>query len=95
MVITGLIAGNLIGYFTEYYTSYTEKPTQGIARSAETGPATLIIEGLAVGMLSTVAPAIIVVVAVIVSYWLGEMGGAGPGCTLWRSRRSGCSRPWA
>lgn len=45
IVITGLVAGNLIGYFTEYYTSYTEKPTQGIAKSAETGAATLIIEG--------------------------------------------------
>ncbi|MGB0383745.1 MAG: sodium-translocating pyrophosphatase [Ardenticatenaceae bacterium] len=75
VVVVGLVAGNLIGYFTEYYTSYTEKPTQGIARSAETGAATLIIEGLAVGMVSTVAPAIIVVVAVILSYMLGELYG--------------------
>jgi K(+)-stimulated pyrophosphate-energized sodium pump len=75
VVVTGLVAGNLIGYFTEYYTSYTEKPTQGIARSAETGAATLIIEGLAVGMVSTVAPAIIVVVAVILSHYLGGLYG--------------------
>ncbi|MDQ4074795.1 MAG: sodium-translocating pyrophosphatase [Chloroflexota bacterium] len=75
VVVTGLIAGNLIGYFTEYFTSYTESPTQGIARSAETGSATLIIEGLAVGMFSTVAPAIIVVVAVIVAYWLAGLFG--------------------
>jgi K(+)-stimulated pyrophosphate-energized sodium pump len=75
VVIVGLLAGNLIGYSTEYYTSYTEKPTQGIAKSAETGSATLIIEGLAVGMLSTVAPAVIVVIAVILSYWFGDLYG--------------------
>lgn len=75
VIVTGLVAGNLIGYFTEYYTSYTEKPTKGIAKSAETGAATLIIEGLAVGMLSTVAPVIIVVVAVIISYMLGGLYG--------------------
>ncbi len=75
VIVAGLIAGNLIGYFTEYYTSYTEAPTKGIARSAETGAATLIIEGLAVGMLSTVAPVIIVVVAIIVSYFLAGLYG--------------------
>ena len=75
VVVVGLIAGNLIGYFTEYYTSYTEKPTQGIAKSAETGAATLIIEGLAVGMVSTVAPAIVVVVAVILAFMFGGLYG--------------------
>ena len=77
VVAVGLIAGNLIGFFTEYYTSYTEKPTQNIARAAETGSATLIIQGLAVGMVSTVAPALIVAVAVLLSYILA--GGADGG----------------
>lgn len=71
VIIVGLIAGNAIAFFTEYYTSYTEKPTQGIAKAAETGDATLIIEGLAVGMMSTVAPVLIVAVAIILSLVLG------------------------
>ncbi len=71
VILAGLIAGNAIAYATEYYTSYTEKPTQGIAQKAETGSATLIIEGLAVGMVSTVAPVLIVAVAMLVSLWLG------------------------
>lgn len=71
VVVVGLVAGNGIGYFTEYYTSYTEKPTQGIAKASETGSATLIIEGLAVGMVSTVAPVLIVAVAIILSLGLG------------------------
>jgi K(+)-stimulated pyrophosphate-energized sodium pump len=71
VVVVGLVAGNGIGYFTEYYTSYTEKPTQRIAEAAETGAATLIIQGLAVGMLSTVAPVLVVVAAIILSLGLG------------------------
>jgi K(+)-stimulated pyrophosphate-energized sodium pump len=74
-VVVGLAAGLLIGYFTEYYTSYTNSPTQGIAKSAETGAATLIIEGLAVGMISTVAPAIVVTVAVISAFMLSGLYG--------------------
>jgi K(+)-stimulated pyrophosphate-energized sodium pump len=77
VVVVGLVAGNGIGYFTEHYTSYTEKPTQGIAKAAETGSATLIIEGLAVGMISTVAPVLIVAAAILISLALG--GGTGPG----------------
>lgn len=72
VIIVGLVAGNAIAFFTEYYTSYTEKPTQGIARAAETGDATLIIEGLAVGMMSTVAPVLIVAAAIIASLALGN-----------------------
>jgi K(+)-stimulated pyrophosphate-energized sodium pump len=80
VVVVGLVAGNGIGYFTEYYTSYTEKPTQGIAKAAETGSATLIIQGLAVGMVSTVAPVLIVAVAIIASLWLGAgIGGLNGG----------------
>lgn len=71
IILLGLLAGNGIAYFTEYYTSYTEKPTLSIAQSAETGSATLIIQGLAVGMLSTVAPVLIVAIATLLSLWLG------------------------
>ncbi len=71
VILAGLVAGNAIAYFTEYYTSYTEKPTKSIAAAAETGDATLIIRGLAVGMMSTVAPVLIVAVAILVSIWLG------------------------
>lgn len=77
VVVVGLLAGNGIGYFTEHYTSYTEKPTQGIAKAAETGSATLIIEGLAVGMISTVAPVLIVAAAILIALALGGGTGAG------------------
>jgi K(+)-stimulated pyrophosphate-energized sodium pump len=83
-IVVGLLAGVAISYFTEYYTSYTEKPTQGIAKAALTGPATLIIEGLAVGMKSTMAPVLIVAAAVIAAYVLGANnvnGFAGGGLT--------------
>ena len=75
VVLVGLVAGNGIGWFTEYFTSYTEKPTQGIAQKAETGSATLIIEGLAVGMNSTLPPVLIVAVAIMLALWLGGDNG--------------------
>jgi K(+)-stimulated pyrophosphate-energized sodium pump len=68
-ILIGLVAGNLIGYFTEYSTSYTEYPTQSIAQKSDTGAATVIIQGLGVGMLSTVLPVIIVVVTVLGAYY--------------------------
>ena len=71
VILVGLVAGNGIAYFTEYYTSYTEKPTQSIAAAAETGSATLIIRGLAVGMASTAFPVLIVAVAILLSIWMG------------------------
>ncbi len=67
-VITGLIAGIIIGQVTEYYTSHSYKPTQKIAKSAETGPATVIISGIGLGMISTAIPVITIGVAIILSY---------------------------
>ncbi len=67
-ILCGLMGGCAIGYFTEYYTSDTYKPTQGLADATETGAATTIIGGLSLGMLSTIAPILIVGVAVIVSF---------------------------
>ncbi len=67
-ILAGLIAGCAIGYFTEYYTSDTYKPTQNLAVSTETGAATTIIGGISLGMLSTAAPIIIIGIAIIVSF---------------------------
>ena len=67
-ILCGLIGGCAIGYFTEYYTSDTYKPTQGLADSTETGAATTIIGGISLGMKSTAAPIVIIGVAIIVSF---------------------------
>ncbi len=73
-VISGLLAGVLIGFFTEYYTSDSYKPTQKLAGSSETGTATIIIDGLALGMNSTAIPVIIIAISVLISYFVS--GGA-------------------
>jgi K(+)-stimulated pyrophosphate-energized sodium pump len=73
-ILSGLIAGILIGQFTEYYTSDASKPTQKLADTSKTGSATLIIGGISLGMLSTVAPMIIISVSVLVSFF--SAGGA-------------------
>ncbi len=73
-IIAGLLAGVLIGKATEYYTSDTYKPTQKLAESSSTGSATIIIEGVSLGMLSTVIPIVIVGICIIVSYFV--CGGA-------------------
>ena len=67
-VITGLAAGIIIGQATEYYTSHSYRPTQKIARSGQTGPATVIISGIGVGMISTAVPVITIGVAIILAY---------------------------
>ena len=67
-ILCGLIGGCAIGYFTESYTSDTYKPTQVLADATETGAATTIIGGLSLGMMSTIAPILIVGAAVIISF---------------------------
>lgn len=69
-VLIGLIAGILIGSFTEYFTSDTYKPTQKLSGMSETGSATIIIGGLSLGMLSTLAPVLIISVAILLSFSL-------------------------
>jgi K(+)-stimulated pyrophosphate-energized sodium pump len=68
-ILCGLIGGCAIGYFTEYYTSDTYKPTQKLADASETGSATIIIGGISLGMKSTMAPILIVAVAVIIAFY--------------------------
>lgn len=67
-VVVGLVAGVIIGKSTEYYTSQTFKPTQKVSESAQTGPATVIISGMGLGMLSTAIPVVTVGVAIVLSY---------------------------
>ena len=67
-VICGLLAGIIIGQGTEYYTSHSYRPTQKIAHSAATGPATVIISGLGLGMVSTSIPVITIAFAILLSY---------------------------
>jgi K(+)-stimulated pyrophosphate-energized sodium pump len=68
-VIIGLAAGVIIGQATEYYTSDEYKPTKGIAAQAQQGPATTIIDGLAVGMYSTWIPVVTIVLGIMGSFW--------------------------
>ncbi len=67
-VVTGLLAGVIIGQGTEYYTSHTYKPTQDIAESSQTGAATVIIKGIGTGMISTMIPVVTISAAIIMSY---------------------------
>jgi len=78
-VMTGLVAGLIIGYFTEFFTSDKYKPTRSIADQAETGPATVIIQGLSVGMLSTAIPVVTVAVAILLSFLFSAKAGGGGG----------------
>lgn len=67
-VVSGLVAGVVIGKATEYYTSHSYKPTQKLAESSATGPATVIISGVGLGMLSTAIPVIAIAAAIILSF---------------------------
>lgn len=67
-VISGLVAGVVIGQATEYYTSHSYKPTQKIAEASVTGSATVIIKGIGTGMISTLIPVIAISVAILLSY---------------------------
>jgi len=73
-VLSGLVAGVLIGLSTEYYTSSRFKPTKTVAEASLTGPATVIIGGMAVGMMSTAVPVLVVGIAIMASFFLA--GGA-------------------
>lgn len=73
-ILSGLIAGILIGFVTEYFTSESYKPTRRLSDASETGSATIIISGLSLGMLSTVFPVVIVGISVLVSFFAS--GGA-------------------
>ena len=73
-ILAGLIAGIIIGLSTEYYTSSSYSPAKSIASAAQTGAATVIISGMGIGMLSTAVPVIVVVAAILISFYLS--GGA-------------------
>ena len=74
-VVAGLIAGTIIGLATEYYTSYSYKPTQRVSESSQTGAATVIISGIASGMLSTLIPVICISIAILLAYWFAGFYG--------------------
>jgi K(+)-stimulated pyrophosphate-energized sodium pump len=81
-VVVGLVVGIVIGQATEYFTSQSYSPTKEISKSGETGPATVIIAGISVGMKSTAIPVLAVVVGIIASYMLaaqGDMANVGMG----------------
>jgi len=67
-VMSGLFAGVIIGKATEYYTSHSYKPTRKLAESSQTGPATVIINGVGLGMISTCIPVVTIVIAILLSY---------------------------
>ncbi|MEE3014627.1 MAG: sodium-translocating pyrophosphatase [Chloroflexota bacterium] len=74
-IVTGLVAGIIIGLSTEYYTSYEYKPTQAVAETSQTGAATVMISGIATGMVSTVIPLFAVGLTIIIAFELGSFYG--------------------
>ncbi len=74
-ILVGLIAGVLIGESTNYFTSYAYKPTLNIAESSQTGGATLITRGFANGLMSTIPPIVLVVIAIIVAHYFADIYG--------------------
>jgi K(+)-stimulated pyrophosphate-energized sodium pump len=75
VVLVGLVAGQVIGTVTEYFTAYEFRPTQNLAKTAETGPATIIIGGLGLGMLSTAVPMLTLVAAIWITFELAGLYG--------------------
>ncbi len=73
-IIAGLVSGMIIGIATGYYTSDEYSPTQGIAEQAKTGPATVIIDGLAVGMVSSAIPVVTIVIGILLAFFLPQIG---------------------
>ena len=73
-ILCGLIGGTLIGYFTEYFTSDNYKPTKKLAAASETGSATIIIGGISLGMMSTIASILIVAAAILISFYAAGGG---------------------
>lgn len=71
-VVIGLLVGIVIGRSTEYYTSQSYRPTQKLSESGKTGPATVIISGVGLGMVSTAIPVIAVVAGIILSFWFAS-----------------------
>ncbi len=74
-VVAGLVAGTIIGLATEYYTSYSYKPTKRVSESSQTGAATVIISGIATGMLSTLIPVVCISIAILLAYWFAGFYG--------------------
>ena len=74
-VVSGLWSGCLIGFITEYYTSHSYAPVREVAQSCETGAATNIIYGLALGYRSAILPVSLLAIVVYISFWLGDMYG--------------------
>ena len=74
-VVAGLLAGTIIGLATEYYTSYSYSPTKKVSESSQTGAATVIISGIATGMMSTMIPVFCVSIAILLAYWFAGFYG--------------------
>eukprot|EP01061_Rhynchopus_euleeides_P013744 TRINITY_DN238_c0_g1_i16.p2 TRINITY_DN238_c0_g1~~TRINITY_DN238_c0_g1_i16.p2 ORF type:complete len:961 (+),score=387.30 TRINITY_DN238_c0_g1_i16:58-2940(+) len=79
-IVLGLAVGILIGMITEYFTSHTDEPTQSIGRATEFGPGPVIIQGLGMGMYSTVVPLLLIVCAVLGAYYLAGFYGTAIAC---------------
>ena len=82
-ILAGLVAGVLIGFSTEYFTSDTYRPTRKLAASSETGSATVIINGLGLGMLSTLVPIVIVAACILIAFFVSGGTVASPAIGLY------------
>ncbi|MDA0770515.1 MAG: sodium-translocating pyrophosphatase [Chloroflexi bacterium] len=75
VVLTGLVAGQIIGTSSEYYTSFEYNPTKYVASQSESGPATVLISGLGLGMVSTVIPGLVIIIAMWIAYTMADTYG--------------------